>query len=59
MTACERLLQVKTGGRSEGEGGSEQILNESLLDVLVGVGWLKAGDQVKLITAGFLIVLYL
>lgn len=42
----------------EDEGGSEQILNESRLTVYVGKG-LEAGDQVKLIIAGFLIALYL
>lgn len=45
-------------GRERGGGGSEQILNESRLAGYVGEG-LEAGDQVKLITAGFLIVLYL
>lgn len=50
----------RDGERSEGNwrGGSEQILNESRLAGYVGEG-LEAGDQVKLITAGFLIALYL
>lgn len=45
-------------GRKGTGGGSEQILNESRLAGYVGEG-LEAGDQVKLITAGFLIALYL
>ena len=58
MTAWERLLQVKTGGRKGGYEGSEQILTDRRLAGYVG-GGLKAGDQVKLIIAGFLIALYL
>lgn len=46
------------GGRDDGRGG-ELILNESSRLAGLVCGGSEAGDQVKLITAGFLIALYL
>lgn len=47
------------GGRDDGKGGGELILNESSRLAGHVCGGSEAGDQVKLITAGFLIALYL
>lgn len=46
------------GGRDDGKGGGV-ILNESSRLAGHECGGSEAGDQVKLITAGFLIALYL